>query len=69
MEIIQNNKEMKKYRIVTGEGYDGCVPITVYWVQVREDGFFGSKWRNVKGFDSRDRAEELLDILTNKRMN
>ena len=61
--LTNNNKEMKRYRIVTGEGYDGCFPITVYWVQVREERFFGSKWRNVKGFDSRDRAEELLDIL------
>lgn len=55
---------MKRYRIVTGGGYNGCLPITVYWVQVREDGFFGSKWRNIKGFDTRRRAEELLDILS-----
>lgn len=55
---------MKRYRIVTKKGNNGCLPITVYWVQVREDGFFGSKWRNIKGFDTRRRAEELLNILS-----
>lgn len=54
---------MKRYRIVTGEGYNGCIPIAVYWVQVYEYGFFGNKWRNVKGFDTLRRAEELLNIL------
>lgn len=27
---------MKRYRIITGQAYDGCIPITVYWVQKRE---------------------------------
>ena len=51
------------YRIVQGNGYNGCIPITVYWVQVEERTFFERKWRNIKGFDTHSRAKELLDIL------
>lgn len=54
---------MKRYRIIQGEGYNGCIPITIYWVQVRADGTFSSKYVNVKGFDTYKRAKELLDIL------
>ena len=51
------------YRIITGSAYNGCIPITVYWVQVRKKTFFGYKWENIKGFDRRSRAEELLNLL------
>lgn len=54
---------MSRYRITTGQGYDGCIPITVYWVQKREEHFWGVKWVNIKGFDTRKRAEELLELL------
>lgn len=27
---------MDRYRIKIGSGYNGCIPITVYWVEVRE---------------------------------
>lgn len=54
---------MERYRIIQGHGYNGCIPITVYWVQIREDGFFSDKWRNIKGFDTYKRAKELLEIL------
>lgn len=54
---------MKIYRIITGQAYDGCIPITVYWVQKREEHFWGVKWVNIKGFDTRKRAEELLELL------
>lgn len=54
---------MSNYRITTGEAYDGCIPITVYWVQVQKSTFLGSKWENVKGFDTYKRAKELLDLL------
>lgn len=54
---------MKRYRIITEQGYNGCIPITVYWVQVLERGFFNSTWRNIKGFDTKSRAIELLELL------
>lgn len=28
---------MERYRIIRGEGYNGCIPIIIYWVQVRKD--------------------------------
>lgn len=56
---------MKRYRIVSGEGYNGCIPITVYWVQVRVDRMFTSEYVNVKGFESYSRAKELLNYLNN----
>lgn len=57
---------MKNYRIIQGSGYNGCFPITVYWVQRRVRGGFirVDKWINIKGFDSYQRAKELLDILS-----
>jgi hypothetical protein len=54
---------MSNYRIITGEAYNGCIPIIVYWVQVEKSAFFGSKWENVKGFDTYKRAKQLLDLL------
>jgi hypothetical protein len=57
---------MDRYRIKIGSGYDGCIPITVYWVEVRECGLFGYKWRKIKGFDSKERAIELLNMLNGR---
>ena len=54
---------MKRYRIIRGDAYNGCIPITVYWVQVYENGFLSGKWRNGKGFDTYSRAKELYDLL------
>ena len=51
------------YRIQQGESYSGCIPITVWVVQVKRKTMFGHKWINIKGFDKRERAEELLNIL------
>lgn len=48
---------MERYRIVQGEGYDGCIPITVYWVQVLKRGFWGYKWENIKGFDGHEKRK------------
>ena len=55
------------YRIQQGEAYSGCIPITVWFVQVRQETMFGHKWINIKGFDKRERAEELLNILKSKK--
>lgn len=46
--------------------YTGCLPITVYWVQVYAKlPIIGYRWVNVKGFDTKRRAEELLNYLEN----
>ena len=54
---------MERYRIIRGEGYDGCIPTKINWVQVRKDKRISSEWVNVKGFDTYKRAKELLNIL------
>uniref|UniRef100_UPI004027B388 hypothetical protein n=1 Tax=Candidatus Cryptobacteroides bacterium TaxID=3085639 RepID=UPI004027B388 len=54
---------MNRYRIVRGSSYNGCIPITVYWVQVRVDKRFMCEYVNVKGFESYSRAEDLLNYL------
>ena len=54
------------YRIQIGEVYDGCIPKTVWFVQVKRKTRFGCEWVNVKGFDRRERAEELLNMLKSK---
>ncbi len=54
---------MSRYRIEQSQGYNGCIPITIYWVQVLNQGTFSEKWVNVKGFDTYLRAKELLEIL------
>ncbi len=55
---------MKRYRIIQRDAYNGCIPITIWWVQVYEDGFFSGKWKNIKGFDTCSRAKELYDLLS-----
>ena len=56
---------MKRYRIFSepNGGYNGCIPITVHWVQVLKETFWGVKWENVKGFEDYRRAKALLDAL------
>ena len=54
------------YRIQIGEAYSGCIPITVWFVQMKKETMFGYECVNVKGFDRREKAEELLKILKSK---
>ncbi len=54
----------KRFRIIQGSGYNGCIPITVYWVQKLEEKTFTLKWINIKGFENYSRAKELLELLT-----
>ena len=55
------------YRIQIGEAYSGCIPITVWFVQMNKETMFGNKWINIKGFDKRESAEGLLNILKSKQ--
>ena len=55
------------YRIQQGEAYYGCIPKTVWFVQMKKETMFGNKWINIKGFDKRKRAEELLNILKSNK--
>lgn len=57
---------MTKYRIehrypcyVNG----GCIPYDGYFVQKLKEGFFVDKWVDIKGFDTYERAKELLELL------
>ena len=54
------------YRIQIGEVYDGCIPKTVWFVQVRRETRFSYEWINIKGYDSYDKAKRLLHILNGK---
>ena len=61
--LRRKETNMERYRIIRGEGYDGCIPTIIYWVQVRKDKRLSYEWVNVKGFDTYKRAKELLNIL------
>ena len=63
MRNVLRKIEMERYRIIRGEGYDGCILTIIYWVQVRKDKRLSYEWVNVKGFDTYKRAKELLDVL------
>ena len=54
------------YRIQQEEAYSGCIPKTGWFVQMKKETMFGNKWINVKGFDRRERADELLNMLNSK---
>lgn len=54
------------YRIHKGEAYDGCIPISVWFVQMRRKALLGYEWINIKGYDRRNKAEKLLNLLTGK---
>lgn len=56
---------MARYRIIHRfPCYDGCIPVDGYFVQVLKEGFFSDKWVDVKGFASKEKAEQLLKILS-----
>lgn len=56
---------MARYRIIHRfPCYDGCIPTDGYFVQTLKEGFFSDKWVDVKGFASKDSAEQLLRILS-----
>ena len=59
-------KDWLMYRIQQGEAYSGCIPITVWFVQVKRKTRLGYEWVNVKGFDMREMAEKLLNMLKSK---
>lgn len=57
-------KESRNFRIITVPAYNGCLPITAYMVQRRQERrFLSDKWVNVKGYERRMRAEELYKTL------
>lgn len=55
------------YRIKMGQAYDGCIPVTVWYVQMHVTiVFVYAGWVNIKGYDKREKAQRLLDILNGK---
>ena len=41
----------------------GCIPYTIFFVQKLEEGVFFDRWVNIKGFEDRNKAEALLNLL------
>lgn len=57
-------RESALFRIVTVEAYSGCMPITAYMVQRREQrSFLPDKWVNVKGYEDKKKALTLYESL------
>ena len=56
----------RRYRINLVHVYDGCIPVSVYEVQVSVPSVFDDKWRGVKQFRHRASADRLLAILNEK---
>ena len=53
---------MTEYRIIEQTTYKMWCPV-VWTVQRSEEGVFGTKWVNIKSFDRRVRAVQLLNSL------
>ena len=43
--------------------YDGCIPMTVSMVQKYVGGCIFGKWVNIKGFQDKKKAVELMSLL------
>ncbi len=57
-------KESEYFRIVTVQAYNGCIPITAYMIQRRQErAFLPDKWVDVKGFEDWRKAERLFELL------
>lgn len=57
-------KESILFRLVTMPAYNGCIPITAYMVQKKlTRTFLPDKWVNVKGYEDKEKAEELYKAL------
>ena len=41
----------------------GCIPYTIFFVQKLEEGVFFDRWVDIKGFEDRKKAEQLLKLL------
>ena len=55
------------YRIQKGQAYNGCIPISLWFVQEYINiHFVYSGWVNIKGYDRYDKAKRLLNILNGK---
>ena len=56
----------RRYRINLIHVYDGCIPVSVYEVQVSVPSVFDDRWYGVKQFRHRASADRLLAILNEK---
>lgn len=58
-------KQHKLYRMITHTVYNGCIPVTAFIIQKRQERtFLPDKWITVKGYDDRTKAEALWNTLT-----
>ena len=51
-----------KLRIIPMDAYHGCIPVTVYMVQKYVGGIIFGKWVNIKGFQDKKKAVELISL-------
>ena len=57
-------REKGLFRIITMDAYNGCIPITVYMVQRKQErSFLPDKWVNIKGYEDRSKADILFESL------
>lgn len=56
------DEHMTEYRIVPKTCYDGCIPVTGWFVQMKKDWWLSWQDINDEGL-SRKHAEEVLKIL------
>ena len=55
------------YRIISiYPYYKGYIPITIWMVQRLQEGWLYDKWVNIKGYEDRKKAEQLLKMLKGK---
>ena len=58
---------MSKYRVISKfPCYDGCLPVTGYFVQVLHTGSIFNKWVDIKAFGSKKRAIKFCNLLKKK---
>lgn len=55
---------MKNYRILAEETYIDCFPRIIYFVQVKNKRSLFHEWVNIKGYENKDKAVELYNLLT-----
>lgn len=58
---------MSQYRVISKfPCYDGCLPVTGYFVQVLHVGIIFDKWVDIKSFGSRKEAIKFCNLLKEK---
>lgn len=58
---------MSQYRVVGKYPcYDGCIPVTGWFVQVLHSGLIFDRWVDIKSFGDKDKAVKFCKLLKEK---